>query len=100
MMIYEFLCKKCNVIDEIIRHHMDLEEPVICPDCNSEMKRHYVPVTVKTQGESIPYFHPALGQMVKSDSDAQDIAKSRGLVEVGNEDVEKHIPPPMRQQYD
>jgi putative FmdB family regulatory protein len=99
-MIYEFLCKKCNAIDEIVRHHMDLDDPVICDECKSTMVRQYTPPVVKTQGESIPYYNVALGQMVKNDKEAAQIARARGLVEVGNEDVTKHIPAPRRQAYD
>ena len=99
-MIYEFFCKKCNAIDEVRRHHMDMDEPVHCPDCNGAMKRHYTPPVVKTQGESIPYFHPTLGQLVKSDAHAAEIARSRGLVEVGNEDIHKHTGPVKRHNYD
>ena len=72
-MIYEFLCKKCNVIDEVIRHHMDLEESVICHECESKMIRQYTAPAIKTQGESIPYFHPALGRIV-SQSRSQGVA--------------------------
>lgn len=99
-MIYEFLCKKCNAIDEVIRHHLDLDEPVVCTECNSKMDRHYTAPNVKIQGESIPYFHPAFGQVVNSDSHAQQLARERGLVEVGNEDIHKHTPAPRRQAYE
>jgi putative FmdB family regulatory protein len=99
-MIYEFLCKKCNAIDEIIRHHMDLADPVVCDECGSVMERKYTPPNIQTQGESIPHFNPALGMMVRSDSHAREVAKQRGLVEVGNEDVHKHTSGPRRQEYD
>ena len=91
-MIYEFLCKKCNCIDEVIRHHLDTED-VICDDCGSKMDRQYSAPNVITQGESVPYFNHALGQVVKSDSEAKSIARQKGWVEIGNEDVSKHIKP-------
>ena len=65
-MIYDFLCKKCNVIDEVIRHHMDRDEPVICPECDSTMVRQITAPAIKVRGESIPYFHPTLGQALIS----------------------------------
>ena len=93
-MIYDFLCKKCNCIDEVIRHHSDKED-VFCDECGSKMIRQYSPPNVITQGESIPYFSHAIGQVVKSDTEARTIAKSKGLVEVGTEDVHKHIKNPV-----
>jgi putative FmdB family regulatory protein len=99
-MIYEFFCSKCNAIDEVIRAVVDVDEPVVCTECDSRMTRHYTAPAVVTKGESIPYYHPALGQIVKSDSDAQAIAKRNGLVEVGNENMQKYTQAPVREAYE
>ena len=98
-MKYEFYCPKCNAIDEVIRKMEHATDPYMCPDCNSVTRRHYTAPMVKTKGEEKPYFHPAFGQVV-TDSQAKQMAKDRGWVEVGNEDVHKHTPGPKRVSYD
>lgn len=98
-MIYEFYCSECNAIDEVVRPASDCNLPYNCPDCGKLARRHYtVPQTI-TKGEDIPTFNPAFGQ-VCTNAQAQRMARERGWVEVGNEDVAKHTPPPQRKAYD
>lgn len=98
-MIYEFYCQKCNAIDEVVRLAKDSSLPYHCPDCGGLAKRHYtVPQTI-TKGEDIATYNPAFGQVV-TDAQAKRMAKERGWVEVGNEDVAKHTAPPIRKSYD
>jgi hypothetical protein len=52
-----------------------------------------------TQGEDAPYLHPAFGTVMTNKQAAAE-AKRRGWVEVGNEDVAKHTPPPARKEYE
>ena len=99
MPTYEFYCRPCNAIDEIVRPMSQAKDPYRCPDCKSETKRHYTPPQVITEGEQIPYLHPAFGT-VMTDNQAKKEAKRRGLIEVGNEDVAKHIEGPKRVSYD
>lgn len=70
-----------------------------CPDCGNAMIRQYTAPQVVIQGEQIPYLHPAFGT-VMTDNQAKAEAKRRGLIEVGNEDVSKHIAPPKHESYD
>ena len=94
MPVYEFDCKHCNAIDEVTRPAAECKEPYRCPDCDAVCQRHYTAPQVITQGEQVKYFHPAFGK-VMSDLDAKREAKARGLIEVGNEDPNKHIAPPV-----
>jgi putative FmdB family regulatory protein len=98
-MKYEFYCKKCNAIDEVIRTMDKATDPYMCPDCGEETRRNYTVPQVITKGEQIPYFHPAFGK-VMTDKQAAEHARSKGLVEVGNENVAKHTPAPRRVAYD
>lgn len=100
-MKYEFYCKPCNAIDEVDRRMDEATLPYHCPDCGTQASRYYMgngPAVI-TKGEQIPYFHPAFGK-VMTDKEAGQLAREKGLVEIGNEDVRKHIPPPRRASYD
>ena len=98
-MVYEFYCKKCNAIDEVERKLDQAMDKYACPECGNDTVRKYSVPSVVTKGEQIPYMHPAFGR-VMTDREASMEAKRRGLVEVGNEDVAKHTPPPKRVNYD
>jgi len=99
MPIYEYLCKQCNAIDEVKRRMADSGKPWHCHECKAVMiKKMSVPQVI-TKGEEIKYLHPAFGT-VMTDSQAKKEAKSRGWIEVGNEDVAKHTPAPTRTSYD
>ena len=98
-MKYEFYCKKCNAIDEVVRAMDHATDPYMCPECGDETRRNYTAPQVITKGEQIPYFHPAFGK-VMTDKQASDLARSQGMIEVGNEDVAKHTAAPKRAAYD
>ncbi len=98
-MIYEFYCVNCDAIDEVMRPMEESGLPYTCPECDGDTRRHYVAPAIKTQGEQIPYFHPAFGRVV-TDNEAKTEARQRGWVEVGNEDVAKHTAAPTRKSYD
>jgi putative FmdB family regulatory protein len=96
---YEFFCKRCNAIDEVVRPMSDSNLAYSCPECGGATTRHYSPPQVITQGEQIPYRHPAFGTIM-TDNQAKAEAKRRGWVEVGNENLDRAIDPPRRQNYE
>jgi putative FmdB family regulatory protein len=97
--VYEYFCKPCNAVDEVVRRVSQATDDYNCPECGTKARRHYSPPQVVTKGEQIPYMHPAFGTIM-TDKQAQDEAKRRGWIEVGNEDVAKHTPEPVRRSYD
>ena len=98
MPVYEFLCKKCNAIDEFKVPESDKNVPRYCGDCGDQMARHYTaPMTITHKNEQ-PYMHPAFGTMM-TDSQARREARNRGWVEVGDEDLDKAIEPPKKSDY-
>jgi putative FmdB family regulatory protein len=99
MPTYEFYCKACNAIDEVIRPMSECKQPYSCPECGDATVRHYSAPQVITKGEQIPYMHPAFGTIM-TDNQAKEEAKRRGWVEVGNEDLNKAVEPPKRKNYD
>lgn len=98
MPIYEFYCKKCNAIDEVVRSMSEASTPYDCPDCGSVTSRRYTVPNVQTEGEQIPYLHPAFGTIM-TDRQAKAEAKKRGLIEVGN-DSQDNISPPKHKDYE
>lgn len=97
MPVYEFYCKKCNAIDEVVRSMSEASLPYECPECGSTTVKKFTVPSVHTEGEQIPYIHPAFGTLM-TDRQARAEAKSRGWVEVGNDDQNSVAPP--RPHYD
>lgn len=84
MPIYEFYCKKCNAIDEVVRPMAESSLPYDCPDCGQRTSKKLTLPNVQTEGEQIPYVHPAFGTIM-TDKQAKAEARARGWVEVGTE---------------
>jgi putative FmdB family regulatory protein len=41
MPTYEYVCRKCAQIIDIVRAITEPEQLVVCPDCDKPMFRHY-----------------------------------------------------------
>lgn len=98
MPTYEFYCKPCNAIDEVSRPMSEASLAYTCPECGGVTVKKYSPPNIQTQGEQIPYLHPAFGTIM-TDNQAKEEAKRRGYIEVGNEDLNSAIEPPKRASY-
>ena len=106
-MRYPYFCVKCDIETEIEKPLAEIDRPEEC-ECGQTMAR-MISEKVSFQGEKVAenqsYFHPSLGCEVRSDAHARQIAKSKGLVEVGNESMD-HLRPESkkyelsRQDYD
>jgi hypothetical protein len=70
----------------------DLDRPEPCPKCASDCDSacRLIARTNFTGASdwNTQTFHPALGQVVRNNRHARQIAKERGMIEVGNEKVE------------
>jgi putative FmdB family regulatory protein len=99
MPTYEFFCKPCNAIDEVVRAMKHANDPYQCPDCSGPTKKLFSRVQTITKGEDQKLMHPAFGTPMTNREAAAE-AKRRGWIEVGNEDVGKHTEPPKRASYD
>lgn len=91
-MIYEYLCKPCGKLCEIIKRVADLNRQENCEECGTIMERqvsggqHLLNTAVQER-----YYSHALGQVVKGPQDERRIAKAKGMIEVGNERPRKHL---------
>jgi putative FmdB family regulatory protein len=97
--VYEYFCKPCNAVDEVTRSISDADHPYKCPDCGGKTRKIISKTNAITTGEDAPYLHPAFGTVMTNKQAAAE-AKRRGWIEVGNEDVAKHTPPPPRKDYE
>lgn len=93
-MLYEFRCSSCVKSFDVVRPVSEYDAAAFCPDCGHEGTRVPFPRKLHLTGTKVQekYFNPALG-CVTTDSEAKQIAKERGMIEVGNERVEKHVKP-------
>ena len=70
--------------------YYDTEEK--CSTCGEVAVRIFKP-KIHLSGTKVEdaYYNPAFGQVIKSSQQAKEKAKELGMVEVGNERVEKHV---------
>jgi hypothetical protein len=89
-MNYPYVCKACEYEWDVSKRLKDIDNLEYCPECNYEGKRVLAPGYFTNEKVEDSEFCPALGQVVKSQKHRLQIAKERGLEEVGNENVAKH----------
>lgn len=92
-MQYEYDCN-CGYAFIAAKSVADRNDPEACPKCFATARRREVPSRIRLQVSELsdwnnPHYNHGLGRAVKSTAEAKRIAKSRGLVEVGNENLEK-----------
>lgn len=87
-MIYPYLCK-CGTEFDVTKtiHQIDLVEE--CPSCHSIAERIIASGSFYGEKDEDASYDPALGCIVKNQIHRRKIAKDRGLIEVGNEDMNK-----------
>lgn len=91
-MVYPYVCNLCEYEFDVIKKLADFERPENCPQCRGIARRGVcAPAINKTAAGSWNQveFNPGLGCWTKSHKHAEQIAKSRGMEPVGNEDPEK-----------
>lgn len=93
-MIYQYCCYDCGKKFEVYKTIAEREEPERCPFCdeiNDENQRIIFPKGQTFLGEKVEHeeYCPALGCVVKSSKHRKELAKSRGWIEIGNENPDK-----------
>ena len=61
-----------------------------CPKCHEPSARIFIPRSVFFSGTKVenPEYNPGLGCIVRNSSHRKELAKQKGLIEVGNEKPE------------
>ncbi len=90
-MQYSYHCIKCGS-DHDIDKPIDLAtREEICPSCEITMERVYKPVQLMKTGVQSAEYNPAFGCVVNNAQHRAELAKQRGMIEVGNESVDNIV---------
>ena len=73
MPVYEFSCKKCEILVEEVHPMKDAPSEAECPECGETIKRHYGSMNFVLKGEGWP------GKNIKAGKPATDTRESKGL---------------------
>lgn len=87
-LIYPYRCQ-CGFHFDVIKPIADIDNPEHCPKCN-ELGERYISSSVFFCGEKVDHaeYNPALGCITKNSKHRKQLAKDRGLEEIGNESVQ------------
>lgn len=93
-MIYVYKCDGCNGEFEVIKPVADYERIESCPVSGTIMTRAIAPQRIFLHNTAVQEraYNPAFGKALTR-NEAKEIAKQRGMIEVGNERPEKHLKP-------
>lgn len=83
----------CDKFEDIIKPVSEYDSVEKCKVCDKIMTRAFAPSKIHLYGTKVQdaYYNVGLGQVVKNDSHARQIAKDKNYIEVGNEKPEKHL---------
>lgn len=86
-MLYEYFCNRCNLVTTLYRPAEEYDHPAICGHCQSADTRLMISGGLGFFGTKIEdaEYNPGLGCITKSKRHRDEIAKRKGLIEIGNE---------------
>ncbi len=86
-MVYEYQCSKCTHRFDVTKSVKDIDVTETCPQCGDFAERKFVPSKVYFSGTEVrdAEYNPGLGAVVKSKRHREELAKRKGLVEIGND---------------
>lgn len=84
-MLYPYHCNKCGQDHDVVKSMHDSGRSEPCPVCEVTMDRVYtVPYLSGTSVQHAEY-NPAFGKVVKNKRERDELAKRKGMIEVGND---------------
>lgn len=90
MPFYVYECLKCALEFDIVKRVAQINDPESCPGCqspNTERRIQAVNFNGASDWDKAEY-NPGLGCVTRNRKHREQIAKSRGLIEVGSESFE------------
>jgi putative FmdB family regulatory protein len=97
-MTYQYYCEKCDTKFDVIKSVKDIDVNEFCPGCECPAERQFVPQHVYFSGTKVEHaeYNPGLGAVTKNKKHREELAKRKGVVEVGNdfgsgENMQKHF---------
>jgi hypothetical protein len=96
--VYDYLCDSCNTPKTVQKKISESERAEYCP-CGSQLRK--LPAVFYHHGAAVENasYNPGLGQVVNNNKHAEQIAKRKGLVCIGDDSLD-HIKPPKRKTID
>lgn len=90
-MTYEYYCPSCKNIFDVIKSAKDMERNETCNECGDFGERKFVPSRVFFSKTSVQHaeYNPGLGCVTNNSQHRAEIAKRKGLEEIGNENPDK-----------
>lgn len=86
-MIYDYACDKCSHLFEVVKPMKDSARAEKCVKCKSKKVSRVWSKSISLIGTAVesPEYNPAFGMVVKNKYHRAELAKQRGMVEIGNE---------------
>lgn len=92
MPTYDYFCETCSLEFDVIKSIKEHKTPDFekCTACGKSCPQVFS-CNIHFVGEKIKdaYKCPALGEVIKSDKHRNEVAKRRGVIEIGNEKPDK-----------
>ena len=85
MATYPYYCVSCGRNEDIIKSMRDAAREEICPQCEITMNRIWVAPELSGASVQEAEYNPALGCVTKNKRHRTEIAKRKGLQEIGND---------------
>jgi len=94
-MTYQYVCEHCSVCFEVSKKVDQRFGQEFCPMCNHTGKRILFPQHTYLNGTSVQEaeFNPAFGKVIKNKRHRNELAKEKGMMEIGNtstDSMQKH----------
>lgn len=89
-MTYDYRCGSCLFIFDAIKAVSEMDYLESCPKCHASAARIFIPRSILFSGTKIesPEFNPGLGCIIKNTAHRKEVARQKGLIEIGNETPE------------
>lgn len=85
MPVYRYECDDCQIINDIVKPMSESSREEKCDKCSTILRRIYTSFHVIGASVENAEYNPGLGCVVKNKKHREEIAKRKGLVEVGND---------------
>lgn len=104
-LIYPYNCTSCSHKFEVIKPLSEIDRREACPTCSSLETARYIARThfYGASDWDKAEWNPAFGQIVRNASHRRQLARERGMEELGNEPVEnvhKHFETEKKRQLE
>lgn len=91
MPVYEYGCKDCGLNFDVVKSFKEYDLPQACQSCQSLETERYISRSSfygANDWDKVQW-NPALGCITKNSKHRAQIAREKGLIEVGNEDFDR-----------